>query len=340
MRKTIAYSCAGEGLGHAARMVCLGPLLERHFDVVYYVPASVRPYVEGRLPGRRFRDLPWFQFQKDGDRVLYWRTFFQSLRQSFSMMADVLRLRRWLDDDGAVAVVSDYDPYLAWAARGARKKVVQFNHPGVILKHFSLDPRCWAAALVGLLMEGPWTSRVHVSFYDGDVGPMIRPELLSRPRSRSGPWLLHLKDEYRPLVLPALERAGLGPYELFPRKGGDFDGALARCRGVISSAGHQIISEALVLGKPILVVPQRGQYEQTLNAKKLTRARRGLRSSLLTLERDLVRFRAWAEKFQPLGSPWSDDTAGAVDRIVAGLGGAGITVKAGTPVQLRASASS
>jgi hypothetical protein len=316
----IAYSCAGEGMGHAARMVCLGPWLEQRFEVIYYVPASVRSYVEARLPGRQFRDLPWFQFEKKGDRVLYWKTFFQSLRQSFSMVTEVLRLSRALDDEGVTAVLSDYDPYLAWAGRQRRRKVVQFNHPGVILKHFSFDPRCWAAALVGLLMEGPWTTRVHVSFYDGDVGPLIRPELLAKPKSRTGPWLLHLKEEYRPLVLPALERAGLVPYDLFPRKGGDFDAALARSRGVISSAGHQIISEALVLGKPILVVPQRGQYEQTLNAKKLARARRGVRASLLTLEKDLIRYKNWAEKYAPLGSPWKDETARAVEQIAEGLG--------------------
>jgi len=317
----IAYSCAGEGLGHAARMVCLGPKLEEQFEVVYYVPASIRRYVEARLPGRRFVDLPWFHFEKDGDRVLYWKTFFASLRQSLSMVEDVFRLARSLEDEGVGAVVSDYDPYLAWAGRSSGRRVVQFNHPGVIVKHFSLDPRAWAAQLVGLLMEGPWTTRVHVSFYDGDVGPLIRPELLARPRSRKGPWLLHLKEEMRPLVLPALERAGLTPYELFPRAGGDFDGALARCRGVISSAGHQIISEALVLGKPILVVPQRGQYEQALNAKKLTRARRGLRSTPATLEADLRRYLTWAETYRPWGSPWKDETNVALARIVAGVNG-------------------
>ncbi len=317
----IAYSCAGEGLGHAARMVCLGPFLEQQFEVVYFVPASVRTYVEARLPGREFRSLPWFEFVKRGDRVLYWKTFLKSLRKSVTMVPDVLRLARSLEGEGISSVLSDYDPYLAWAGRSLRKKVVQFNHPGVILKHFSLDPRCWAANLVGLLMEGPWTSRYHVSFYDGDVGPLIRPELSERPQSRTGPWLLHLKQEFRGPLLEALERNGLTPYELFPRAGGDFDEAMARCRGVISSAGHQIISEALVLGKPILVIPQTGQYEQLLNAKKLARARRGIRSSFATLDSDLKRFRSWAEKYSPLGSHWSDDTARAVEKIAAGLGG-------------------
>jgi len=34
-----------------------------------------------------------------------------------------------------------------------------------------------------------------------------------------------------------------------------------------------------------------------------------------------VRYKAWAEKFAPLGSPWKDETARAVAQIVEGLGG-------------------
>lgn len=316
----IAYSCAGEGLGHAARMVCLGPLLEQTFEVIYYVPSSVRAYVEGRLPGRVFRPLPWFDFEKKGDRVLYWATFLRSLRRSASMVADVLALARDLASEGIDAVVSDYDPYLAWAARVNGLRTVQFNHPGIVGRRLTFDPRCWAAALVGFLMEGPWHKRLHVSFYLGDIGPLIRPELLARPRSRKGPWVLHLKPEYRAPVLAALERAGITDYELFPRKGGDFDGALARARGVISSAGHQIISEALVLGKPILVLPQTGQYEQALNAKMLTRAGRGMRSSLLTIDNDLLRFRSWAEKYFNIDDRYQDSTAMAVQKLVLALG--------------------
>ena len=318
----IAYSCAGEGLGHAARLACLGPLLEQQFEVVYYVPASVLSYVEGRLPGRTIRPLPWFAFEKKGDRVLYWATFFQALRRSVSMLGDVFSLARDLEAQGIEAVLSDYDPYLAWAGWFQGLRVVQFNHPGIVSRRLTLDPRCWAAALVGLSMEGPWNRRLHVSFYIGDVGPLIRPELLARKRSRRGPWVLHLKPEYRGPVLAALDRAGMTDYELFPRKGGDFDGALARCRGVISSAGHQIISEALVLGKPILVLPQTGQYEQALNAKMLARARRGMRSSLATLDRDLTRFRLWAEKFVCLDNRYRDSSALAVEKLTKALTGA------------------
>ncbi|HMB90388.1 MAG TPA: glycosyltransferase family protein, partial [Rhodothermales bacterium] len=46
---------------------------------------------------------------------------------------------------------------------------------------------------------------------------------------------------------------------------------LATSRAVLCTAGFTLISEALYLGKPLLVVPNRGIFEQTLNALFLKR---------------------------------------------------------------------
>jgi uncharacterized protein (TIGR00661 family) len=42
---------------------------------------------------------------------------------------------------------------------------------------------------------------------------------------------------------------------------------LASCRGVLCSAGQQLIGEARYFGKPILVIPMPGQHEQEINAR-------------------------------------------------------------------------
>jgi uncharacterized protein (TIGR00661 family) len=42
---------------------------------------------------------------------------------------------------------------------------------------------------------------------------------------------------------------------------------LAACRGVLCTAGQQLIGEARYFGKPILVVPMPGQHEQEINAR-------------------------------------------------------------------------
>jgi uncharacterized protein (TIGR00661 family) len=51
---------------------------------------------------------------------------------------------------------------------------------------------------------------------------------------------------------------------------------LAECKGLITTAGFESISEALWLGKPVLMVPVSGQYEQACNAIDAARAGAGI----------------------------------------------------------------
>ncbi len=64
---------------------------------------------------------------------------------------------------------------------------------------------------------------------------------------------------------------------------------LARCSCIISTAGHQLISEALCLGKPVLAVPEPGQYEQSINALYLERMGGGRRCHWKALSAERVR---------------------------------------------------
>ena len=50
---------------------------------------------------------------------------------------------------------------------------------------------------------------------------------------------------------------------------------LAAARAVVSTAGFTLLSEALHLGKPVLAVPNRGFFEQTVNALALVEQGRG-----------------------------------------------------------------
>ncbi|MFW6137339.1 MAG: glycosyltransferase family protein, partial [Candidatus Aminicenantaceae bacterium] len=41
---------------------------------------------------------------------------------------------------------------------------------------------------------------------------------------------------------------------------------LAACRGLVSTAGNQLLGEALYLGKPVLAMPEPKNFEQAINA--------------------------------------------------------------------------
>ncbi|MDO8661091.1 MAG: glycosyltransferase family protein, partial [Candidatus Woesearchaeota archaeon] len=64
----------------------------------------------------------------------------------------------------------------------------------------------------------------------------------------------------------------------------DFIADLASCQGVITNGGFTLITEALHLGKPILSVPVKGQFEQILNAYYVQKLGYGLTSNVLTPE--------------------------------------------------------
>ena len=115
----IAYSFAGEGMGHAARTSVIGPLLQQRHDVVYFMPDAIREFVVSRMGEGRYERILHFFFEKKGERVRLFASIFSTIpllaRFPFEMIRLVERLRALKID----AVISDFDPFLPWAARMA-----------------------------------------------------------------------------------------------------------------------------------------------------------------------------------------------------------------------------
>jgi len=129
--------------------------------------------------------------------------------------------------------------------------------------------RSIASALVARYMSACADRTVICSFFDGDVGPIVRRELREQKTVNGDYFVVYQKDLYRDVLTPVLRKIGLSNFKIFPDPEADYAAALAGCAGLVAPAGHQSISEALALGKPSLVIPVGGQYEQELNARKL-----------------------------------------------------------------------
>lgn len=84
---------------------------------------------------------------------------------------------------------------------------------------------------------------------------------------------------------------------------------MARCRGLVCTAGFESVSEAMYLGKPVLMVPVEGHFEQRCNARDGVRAGAGVRSPRFDLHRlteflprfggPSARFRRWIRAAEP-----------------------------------------
>lgn len=59
---------------------------------------------------------------------------------------------------------------------------------------------------------------------------------------------------------------------------------MASCRALATTAGFESVCEAMVMGKPVLMVPIRGQYEQQCNALDAARAGAGIWADRFNLD--------------------------------------------------------
>lgn len=59
---------------------------------------------------------------------------------------------------------------------------------------------------------------------------------------------------------------------------------MSSCKAYLSTAGFESICEAMYMGKPVLMVPVKGQYEQTCNAIDAKRAGAGVHAKTFDLE--------------------------------------------------------
>jgi uncharacterized protein (TIGR00661 family) len=66
-----------------------------------------------------------------------------------------------------------------------------------------------------------------------------------------------------------------------------FLGYMAGCKGLMTTAGFESICEAMLLGKPVLMVPVSGQYEQACNALDASKSGAGIHDEFFNISRFL-----------------------------------------------------
>jgi UDP:flavonoid glycosyltransferase YjiC (YdhE family) len=320
--KGVALSCTGEGFGHASRTVAIAHMLRARYRVVIFCPRHLFPFMRENLGNAiELEEIPYFSFATRRERIDYARTVWTNLPRLIQFPVVVAGIARRLKRRRVDALISDYDPYGAYAADRLHMPILQINHPSVVLRQREFSLESWLARIVSLLLMGKYHRKLVVSFYDGDVGPIVRPSILETSSSREDFFVVYLKPSYRKTILRILRRLSITNVQVFPDPGKNIVDYLSRCKGVISSAGHQFMSEAMVLQKPVFVVPQTGQYEQLLNARMLEQSGWGTWARMEEVDAKLIAFVSRIDHY-PLPRPagavryrFSNDLPRAVEQI-------------------------
>jgi len=245
-----------------------------------------------------------------------------------------LREIRELDLTGYDLVVNDFEPVSAWAARKQQVPCIGISHQNSFRYPI---PAAERGMLDRLLVRyfAPCDQHIGLHWHHFDqplLPPVVHLDSIPVPSlvPTQPPVLVYLPFEDLPEIITLLQALTpqsfvcYHPQQQTPEVRGNvslktlshqnFMQDLRHCSAVISNAGFELPSEALTLGKKLLVKPLAGQFEQQSNANTLVRL--GLASRLNKLELESIR--RWLETAPASPVLFPCVASALVDWIVAG----------------------
>lgn len=311
----ILYGVVGEGMGHAIRSRVLLEKLVREHEVHIVASGRAKGYLEQRLAG--VHGIWGFTLAYEDNRIKKWRTVLQNLKGAASGWPQ--NIRRYFELVGQFQpelVISDFESFSYLFAKNHRLPCISVDNMQV-LNRCSHDPTLLAGfeksfrlarSIVKSKLPGCFHYLITAFFRPAIrlqrttlVPPVLRPEILAARAERGEHLLVYQTAEGISPSTEMLRQAGLpcrvygalrdlkedlqeGNVTFRPFSESGFIDDLRTARAVVASGGFTLMSEAVYLGKPMLSIPVRGQFEQVLNALYLERLGYGAFASALTPE--------------------------------------------------------
>jgi uncharacterized protein (TIGR00661 family) len=304
---TLFYGMSGEGRGHATRARAVVEALRDQHRVVLFAPDLAYQMLAPLYAGTDVRVVPIpgvrFVYGRRG-KVALLGTVGAAARFRLSIGRFVRAVLPEFEREKPDLVVADFEPILPRAARRLGVPFVSFDHQHyLVVNDLSTLPRWirvqatlaapFVRALydwqVGTIVSSFYAPPLKPGFRDVvQVGVLIRPELLRRRPQRGRHLVAYLRRFAPPRLLEALGRCGreVRIYGLGAREACGklrflaiderrFVDDLASCDAVVSTAGNQLVGEALHLSKPVLAMPEARNFEQAVNAHFLEQSGAG-----------------------------------------------------------------
>lgn len=309
----ILYGVMGEGMGHATRSrVAIEHLLERH-EVKAIASGGAYRYLDAHLP--RVREVLGLSFAMGEGQIRRWDTFLQNVRLARSdLPAQMKEFFDALDAWDPEVVVTDFEPLAALYARLRGVPLVAVDNIQVVdrcrhardITQGSVDDFLLSRAVVRAMV--PQANEYLVTtFFDAPLAkqhttlipPILRPEIVGARAQRGDHLLVYSSGEKR--LLDKLRASGV-PCRVYGMRGGVsetvVDGSLTfrpksnegfvedlrTARAVVAGGGFSLMTEAIYLGKPMLAIPLRGQFEQLMNARYLAKLGYGACAASISAE--------------------------------------------------------
>lgn len=277
----ILYAIQGTGNGHLCRAMDVIPCLQQFGQVdvlISGIQADIHlPFeIKYRLHGLSFI------FGKSGG-VDLWKTFMSSTIRKFIQEINAVPVENY------DLVINDFEPITAWACHTKDIRCIGLSHQIGALHPDSPKPD--EGDMMGKFIMKNYAPvsdayGFHFQSYHRSIyTPVIRESIRDLQPTNNGHYTVYLPSYDDAHLLKHLTKFEGAKWEVFskhnskslryknvsinPINSDAFVKSMASSEGVLCGAGFETPAEALYLGKKVLVIPMKNQYEQHLNAAAL-----------------------------------------------------------------------
>lgn len=279
----VLFGIQGTGNGHISRSKEILKYLVKRADVDvlvsgYHHEVSIGFDIKYRLPG-----LGFTFGRRGGIDYLHSIKNFSPYR----LLSDIYKLPVHDYD----LVVSDFEPITAWSSKLKGVPCVSVSHQAAFLSpKIPRPPEKNHAHEFILKWYAPSSSYIGIHFQEYDdfiYTPIIREEIRNVDVGNNGHYTVYLPSYDDGYLSGVLKNIDVGwevfskhhksePYRdsnitIYPIDNDEFVRSLSGCEGILCNAGFETPAEALFLGKKLMVIPMKRQYEQECNAEALDR---------------------------------------------------------------------
>lgn len=280
-KKRILYAIQGTGNGHVARAREIIPILLKYGDLDILLSGDQSQVDLGHPIKYQAKGLT-FLYSSTG-AIDYIRTIFKN--NIFRLLHSIMTLPIQDYD----LIINDFEFTSAWACKLRGKSCYGLGHQMSFRSAQVPRPakRSWLGEFI-LRRYAPIEEGIGFHFRAFDEGiapPVIRSEVRQQLVENKGHYTVYLpafgikevcsflnqfpETDFEVFTKYVSEKEVQENVRLLPVHNDSFLKSLSSGSGMLCSAGFEGPSEALFLGKKLIVIPIRGQYEQACNAAAL-----------------------------------------------------------------------
>jgi uncharacterized protein (TIGR00661 family) len=288
----ILYGLSGEGYGHSSRALLIIPFLQKLGHKVKVLTYSKAEDV--LKDGFDVFEIHGMHLIFENHRIKKRKTIWSNIKNFPKNYLERKKIQKLVNDFNPDLCITDYEPLTYIISKLYHLPLISIgNHQIIDYAKINIPVRYYRDYMFVKGINKSFTpnadffiittflkmkNKKNVYF----VPPIVRDEVKKVKCSDNGKVLVYLN--HADYVLDILKEIPEKEFLIYgfnvKRKEANLEFKtkdtflkdLANCNAIISTAGFTLISEAIYLKKPLLAIPQKGQFEQVFNAITLKKA--------------------------------------------------------------------